>query len=594
MICRKVLGTATWATWDVILSTDEDCQLVEVLLNDESLEHDKHECRVPSLKGRLTVLCRDGQQHDIPLFNSDPIIFRMQKHWAGEGRRTKTSRIPNGHFIVIAPVTWKRTGRGPVEPAGCADTKFRAHYFHRDATMMDDGGDGFREWKLPPDIIKLTGRRVFDDSGEGALFTGCAPRLNLPADIVWARVGEEATNGWRQNFRPEEQQSLQEVLAGREGRFFLRVYDSPTGPLVDSVAFRYLSNLSQILVNGVQYAQDTALVPKSTGYPPTEVRFVRAAGELISPILPAGALHTIEETSGVLMVPPRPDADRISCELESEKGSANIVLDLDRIWWRLENDHSDPGEWCAKSLVMTREEFRKHADANMTMSLRSKRKEVHVGFDDEPGLPYRRTAEEDHISIPLYHFVDYDQIDRRLDADAHFNLEWAEQKLPLIRILADPMPEIISFIAESPTITAGEESILKWATRNSDDAQIAITPGVGEVERDGIRSVHPSKTTTYTLTLTVSGTHNIRRSITVAVEPPPGSGAPKPRKLLRPLIMSTRARGGWRVGKGFSLRELHEASLTVSEAADRFIPIDRRRDTSHRANVERIRSMLNV
>ena len=348
-----------------------------------------------------------------------------------------------------------------------------------------------------------------------------------------------------------------------------------------------MSNLSQILVNDVQYAQDTVLVPKSTGYPPTEVRFVRADGSLISPILPNGALHTIAP-SGALMVPPCPDADRISCGIKSKKGSANIVLDLGWIWWRLENDCSDPGEWCAKPLVMTREEFREHAHANVKISLMSKRQApVRAGFDDEPGQPYSRKAEEDRISIPLYHFVYHDQINRRLDADAHFNLEWAGQKMPLIRILADPMPEILSFIAESSTITAGEESILKWATRNSDDARVAIDPGVGEVEHAGSRSVRPSKTTTYTLTLAVSGTHNIRRSITVAVESSPG-----PDERAVPHVMSTG--GGWRAGKGFSLREFNEAGLTVSEAADRSIPIDRRRRTSHRANVERIRSMLNV
>ena len=59
--------------------------------------------------------------------------------------------------------------------------------------------------------------------------------------------------------------------------------------MLDSVAFRHLPNLRQMHVNGDEYAQDTVLVPRSTGYPLMAVRFVGADGSTLSPVLPVGA-----------------------------------------------------------------------------------------------------------------------------------------------------------------------------------------------------------------------------------------------------------------------------------------------------------------
>ena len=154
-------------------------------------------------------------------------------------------------------------------------------------------------------------------------------------------------------------------------------------------------------------------------------------------------------------------------------------------------------------------------------------------------------------------------------------------------ISADPMPEIVSFTAEPATVVLGEETVLEWMTRNAGDARAAINPDAGVVETDGTYTVRPAKTTRYTLTLTVFGADDISRTATVTVVSPP-----TPDDRPTPRVMSTG--GGWRAGKGFSSSELEDAGLTVKEAADQSIPIDRRRRTSHRANVATIRSMLDA
>jgi hypothetical protein len=213
---------------------------------------------------------------------------------------------------------------------------------------------------------------------------------------------------------------------------------------------------------------------------------------------------------------------------------------------------------------------------------------VRAGFDDELDQPYRRTIDDDRIAVPLVHFVDHAQIDRRLNDDACFNVEWAQEIVPLVVISADPMPEIVSFTAEPATVVHGEETILEWMTRNADDSRVAINPDAGVVETDGTYTVRPAETTKYTLTLSVLGTDDISRTATVTVVSPSTTSDERP----TPRVMSTG--GGWRTGKGFTSSELQDAGLTVKEAADRSIPIDRRRRTSHRANVETIRSMLDA
>ena len=585
LVCHKA-GAST--TWEIILSADEECRLVAVHHEGKPLEDAAPgQYHLPSLEGRLTVSYQDGQKRDVPLFeNNTHLIFKLRKNWSGEGRRV--ARITSGHFIVVAPKSWQRTGKAPVEPDDCADPAFRAHYFYQpDAIAPGEGGGGFREWDASvASGLELTGQRIYDDSDDGTLFVGEPPGLKPLPNIEWARVGEETKNGWGQNFQPDRQ-SLRDVLAGREGRFFLRVYDSEVS-MIDSVTFRYLRNLRRIDVNGTEYAQQTVFVPTTTGYPPTEVRFVGAKGSTLPPVLPLQAPQ-IKAPSDEIEVPPRPEADYISCSLGTDASSVNIVLDLPRIWWRLEDGQGGPGDWSDRPLEkMTRPKFQKLAHSNASLSLLSKRFDsVRAGFDHERGQPYR--VKDKCIAIPLDHFVDCAQIDQRLNDDTHFNVEWGGKIVSPIVIRADPEPEIVSFTAKPATISAGQQASLEWMTRNASDALVVIEPEphTGLVESDGTCTVCPTETTPYTLTLFVPGVNDISKTVTVTVESSPG---PRGSRAAR-----VKSRGGvWRKrpGKGFSPGELQDAGLTVTEAKERSIPFDKRRQTSHPANVETLRSIF--
>ena len=582
LVCRKRAGSATW---DVILAADKQCQIAAVHLDGELLHSTGREWYIPSLNGTVAVRRQDGGEDKFPLFKGNPLIFKLRKNWVGEGR--KIDRITSGHFIIIVPSEWERNGHAPVEVDDCADPEFRAHYFYRGATVSAGGFDAFDEWSNTPLAtgIELVGRRIFDDSNDGELFVGAPPSLKPSASIEWVRVGEEAENGWEgKNFLLTDEQDLPKVLGDRDGRFFLRVYDSEVR-LLDSVAFRRLSNLRQIHVDGAEYTEHTALAPMSTGYSPTEIRFIGAEGSTLSPILPPQAPQVAAE-SGAINIPPHPDADRISCSLASEAQGVNIVLDLPRLWWRLEDGRPDHGEWRDTPLVMTREEFRQHAYTNVSMSIMSRRFDsVRAGFDEQLQQTYQRTAEDGQIAIPLAHFVDHAQIDRRLNRDAHFNIEWAQETVPLIVVSADPIPKIVSFTADPTRIVVGEEATLKWTTQNADDARVTMDPDAGPLKSAGSYAVRPTESTRYTLTVATSGTHDVSRTVTVTINSPRGL-----RERLAPRVLSHT--GAWRGGKGFSSGELRDAGMSVKEAAERSIPIDTRRRTSHRANVDTIRSVL--
>ena len=308
----------------------------------EPLEMVNNQCRLSSLTGRLTVVLEDGRKHELALFDGKPLIFKLQNKWTGEGR--KTGGITKGHFLVIAPNEWERTGHIPVDPEGCSDKGYTAHFFYRNGTEPTEKIGGFRERAVPTTTsgFELKGERIFDDFEYGDLFVGTVPHLDVPTWIAWVRIGEERINGWRgENFKPNKE-NLAEVLNGRQGRFFIRVYDSDV-KLLDSGEFRYLRDLKEIRVNGERYSENTFLAPTSTGHHPTKVRFIGTGSTTIQPIVPCEVTGSKKQGSD-LVVEPHPSRDRILCVLESGTGSVDIVLNLPRIWWRMEQPGREPGK----------------------------------------------------------------------------------------------------------------------------------------------------------------------------------------------------------------------------------------------------------
>ncbi len=210
LICRK----ASWQ-WEVVLAADDECNIMEVRYNGESLNMVDGEYSLSSLSSSLSIDYKDRESDQLPLFDGAPLIFKMPNDWDGDGR--KVGGITSGHFIIIAPREWKRTGSAPVEPEECTDANFTAHFFYvkKGKVAGDVGGFEDCELALTTTGFELDGDRVFDDCEDGELFVGAPPSLCPTSDIVWARIGEEREDGWKgENFKPADQ-SLVEVLNGR-------------------------------------------------------------------------------------------------------------------------------------------------------------------------------------------------------------------------------------------------------------------------------------------------------------------------------------------------------------------------------------------
>ena len=581
LFCRLENGV-----WRVFVSAADDCPISAVHLNGSQLDSTRGEYRLPSLIGRVSVSHDEGRTHEVPLFEGDPLIFKLRKGWSGTGRRIP--RVTKGHFIVLAPVKWERTGRAPVEAEDCADGEFRAHYFYRNNETQRGDSGGFREWEgqtFGENVINFAGNAAYDNSDEGELFVGEAPSLEAPPGIEWARVGQEEERGWGENFQPNEE-SLSATLNGREGRFFLRIYDS-SPRLMDSEAFRYSSSLKEIQVNGQEYTEGTVLMPPPSGYDLVKVRFVGADGKTISPVVAGHTSHSAVRAD-ILEVSPHPYADRIECFIGSGTGGVTVVLQLPRIWWRLEQEGEDRPEWSDTPIVMTRQVFDSHARKNAKLAVLSKQfQTLRIGFDDDLDRKCSRKADTDCFFIPLADFRDYTQISERLTHDARLNIECAGKILPIIRVSADSLPEIVSFEVNPPSVLSGETALLRWETRNVNANGVDISPAIGSVVRCGEREVKRAYTTTFRLTLKASGHEDVKQSCTLEVNPR------QVNKSVSGAMVKRSGGGGFREGKGFSQGEYEASGLTFQELRKimdrRGCFIDTRRRTKHQTNIDLLR-----
>lgn len=444
LVCRR--SHDVWQ-WEMLLSAVEGCKIAMVQHDGEPLDMVNGECRLSSFSGRLSVAFKDREAVELLLFDGKPLIFKVQNDWTGDGRNI--SGITNGHFVVIAPKEWRRKGRAPVEPERCTDPEFVAHYFLLNGAMREADQYGFEECTISlfRSGFELKGQCVFDNSKEGRLFVGAGPELYPSQDVVWVRVGEEKESGWRgENFKPAEQ-TIADVLNGRQGHFFIRVYDDK---LLDSGEFRYLRDLREIRVNDELYTETTLLAPPSAGHSPTEVQFVGTDGDMLPlKIEDAGTEGTYSKVlpNGSIIADPHPDGpdgDYLSCLLETDAGHVPLMVKLPRIWWRMEPSDSETGKWRDTPLTMTRQEFRRQADASRTIRLFLPPciDSIKAGFDGELDRNYSSREQEDVVKIPLSDFVDYSQLDPRSNEDTSFNVQCNESVLTLISITASSEPAI--------------------------------------------------------------------------------------------------------------------------------------------------------
>ena len=517
--------------WEVVLSAAEEHGIKEVRHDDEHLEMVNGEYSLPSLAGNLYIIYEDRETDELSLFNGTPLMFKLRNNWSGHGR--KVGGLTNGHYIIIVPSCWSRKGHIPVEAAGCTDTGFKAHYFHvtQDSSTDDVGGFAEYDLSLTDSYFELEGCRVYDDSDEGGFFVGAIPKLKTMSGVVWVRIGEEKKDGWSKNFKPTDQptdQSLAEVLDGRQGRFYIRVYDDDV-KLLDSDEFRYLRNLREISVNGEVYTKNTLLVPPYSGGERTELRFIGENGHNIRPIIPQSVTNAKVRQDGAVIVDPDPDADTIPCDLNA--GGVNTVRSvvmLPRVWWQIDAGEGIPDKWKDTPLVTTQAKLREYAEADAMIRVRLPRRisSIRVGFGGNPDRTLK-TGETDEIrncretELQLNRFIDDSELDpnQPLNEDASLDIQFERTVLKLVQIRVDHTPEIISFTSKPSEITIGSKVTLHWKTRSTESCNVYISPEIGRVLPNGSEEITLYETLKFTLRLEAVGFKETAKSVTVKVHP---------------------------------------------------------------------------
>ena len=409
LVCQQNQASATWQ-----ISVVAEDELRRVCRNGHDLTIEHGECLLESFEGVLSISHGSAQSDNLKILGeSSMAIFKFGANWHGDGRRVE--RITRGHYIVIAPEGFTQIGHVPHESEPCNDDRYLAFFIFVRETHSDTADPvGFAEHHLP--IVarryRLDGESVFDCSENGPLFVGAVPELRGLSGIPWARVGEEREAGWRgKNFNPDET-TVEQVLSGRQGRFFLRVYD-PT-KLVDSGEFRYVRDLREIRVNGEPFTSSQVLLPGPDGHGPTTVSLIGRDGVELRPQLQLASAHATVR-GNTFLIDAHAAGDQVACLVTAGDASVEIVVDLPRIWWRLESA-SDSGEWQDTPLAVTRHRYRAlaTADTEVCLKLPKQISRVEVGFDGEADRRYQRSGPDDNlVRIPLTHFIDYEQIDDR-------------------------------------------------------------------------------------------------------------------------------------------------------------------------------------
>ena len=524
-----------------------------------------------------------GQEERIPFYAGEPMVFRLGNDWQGDGR--KVSGVGVGHFLAIVPSDWTRLGNVPVEPEPCVDDGFRAHYFYR--RRDDRAVEGFAERGVSSSVIELVGERIFDTSEQGELFVGEPPALKA-AGMAWARVGAEGTSAWGETFRLDGRRSLADVLDGRQGWFFVRVYREGTGAEADSVQFRYLADMREIRVAGETYAEDTLLVPAG-GHRTVDVQIVCAEQSQVVVVEARCGRRELEVRGGAVVCPPDPELKEVRCRVEAPRGCANVVVGLPRVWWGLSIAGRVPLSWRDERETVSREGFRKLALEGSELWIDVPRgiRRVGVGFGDESRIdhPARKQGSRFRCTVPLAHYLDHSQIDGRLFQDAVLAASFAEPAVGLMRVTADPPPRIVEFSVEPDRVSSGDVVVARWSVEDCDGVSVSLVPGApgaGSVDADGSCEIRVEHRTLVTLTLSAPGMEEVAEERVVEVENPRLADAEKP-------VARARAGGGWRPAKGFSGGE-----LSAVPGADR-LPLrsDRRRRSVHAVNVASLRRWVN-
>ena len=430
VICREIGGE-----WNILLKlylpSAQQAEFEKTFRqndNDLQFDHNK-ECKLQDYSSAIT--CEDGEINPEINGKKKLYIFRFAKDWHGEGKRVgRISR--RGYYLVIASQTQKRINVSPpFKPERCLDKNFLAHYFP--AADGKDGFDGDNNSFISGGF-SLKGETIYDNSENGDLFTRPPEIVSDGKPPTWIRIAEIGGGNWGNVVSSDK--TVEDALEGRSGGFYIRINDVRRE--IDSMYFRFSSLLRKILINDIEYSEETVLIPSAAGHNAAQIRFVGIDGENLHLRLKSENHYISMREDGAVNIEPHPDGDFSQWTIEENNGTqVDIGIALPRIWWRIDKN----GEWRDKPMTMTHEEFR-NLNKNMEISIPANIRYLMVGIKGTPGMKCPARLNRDKVNramvkirwIELIDLVRGDPVKAELQA-AHDGMG-----LSLIHLLADPQP----------------------------------------------------------------------------------------------------------------------------------------------------------
>ena len=379
--------------------------------------------------GEMVVHYQNDTADKITLSNSvdgDPLFFKMQENWEGEGRLVNNPTV--GHVLAIAPLDYDADDWDDYEsnyPDDCVDENFEARFL-------------FLEGAAPgrPARMRIKGKTLHDDADaeyHGKLYIGAPPELRVDPQITDARIVEETgvreLNKWGENFDPHRQ-SIAATLDGREGRFSIRTYHD--GTLDDSKPFRYFPDLRRIAINTEPHSPDIVLLPDTRTGKHREIalRFELDDGADLRPKnVDHDEVHVDDD--GDVIIPPSQSIQTLTCDFPNY---ASIAVAIPRVWWRLLDEDGATGEWGGETHEFSRNEFMNLTKARIEVCAPPSVNVVEVGFGDDTS---RKRVQQGSVEFALMGFADYKVVEDAIDEDLLLQIHINGQSAPIVRVLAD-------------------------------------------------------------------------------------------------------------------------------------------------------------
>lgn len=422
--------------WELILNDGDTSTCARVHIDNQTYKIQGGRFVIPSISKEILVESDDGQTGVIDFYKEKPMIFKMKKHWEGEG--PMVSSLCRGHYTIIARRDASVAGHAPVESEICKYPDFIAHFRYIDADTPWEDYAEYRDIGIEAgqSHMNLTGKQSYDDSTDGALFCGEVPMLECSSDIDNVRVGDEAVKGWTEEFNPKET-NLREVVGERVGWFFLRGYSK--GTMVDSESFRYIRELEEIRVDGKEYLGNTVIQPTPNGYKEAHVEIVGVKPTSLA-LECCGAGVRMDADKAVIHVTGEYGSDDFVVCYGEGNGKAAVRLRLPRLWWRLVGSKDTKEPWSGEPLTMTRANFEALSEKEYVLQLHmrnegtAKERTVQAGFGCNSTKEYSRKKDSNIIDVPLFEFLFHDAVREETAQEINFSVVYSGASFPIILI----------------------------------------------------------------------------------------------------------------------------------------------------------------